>query len=760
MAGAGGREVGRVSVRVVPNTDGFRRELKRQLEAITKGLEAKVNIDPDLKGFREKVRAETRNLDDAKVKVDVDKNSEILKKNGFFTDEKIKLKLDPNFDYMFRQRLKKIGAIKPVEVPVVPNVRGFRARLRGNLDILSSSLSDVTQKLGDGIANARPFGVSIVAIAAAASLAVPAIGLLSGALVALPGVLSAIVAPLGAVLMGMEGIKQSLVNSGWAVFDKKGKLKPGEQLAKIQDSVSKVFETGLTPVFTKLLAIIPALQEGFGAIAQGLVGMTDGFVSALTSAKGLDQIKTMFKNIGDALGQASPGIRDFTAAMLTLSTEFSKKLPGMAQSFNNWASKVLTWVDKITTKGPDGLSQFDKAMSGLGDSLKSFGSGIGDLFLKGFDWISNPENPKKVVSFINDLKTAIDGLWPILDKTFTRLEQLMKTAAPLIKTAGALSELTGQNKTGSNFKAPGEGSDGGSTGQKAWDGFKNGFLQAFDPAWLGNKITEMFNSVPWSSVWQGLKDSWNAVLGFFQGSVSFFANLWGSIQSAATSAWNGIVSAVSSAITNVVSAIVSGGSQIMAEVGSWPGKIQSFFADAGSWLIAAGQQIVQGLINGIGSMIGSAVAKAKELAGAVKNAVTGFLGIHSPSRVMNELGQYTGQGFADGLESQKEKITNVAADIAKSVKDQFGIDLPALGQKGLDTAFGFGEANGKQLMSDLGIGGKGLISQLGEQGLQFGKQALGQALTQNFFTSNVDDTIAVKNNQLNKQALGVVGKSG
>ncbi|SIJ97079.1 Phage-related protein [Mycobacteroides abscessus subsp. abscessus] len=717
MAGAGGREVGRVSVRVVPDTDGFRRSLKRQLEAITKGLEAKVNVVPDLDGFRQKVNAATKGMD-AHIQVHAD---------------------------TARARAEMLALQKS----------GGRG---GIFSTLGASISEMTQSMGQSIATARPFGVSIVAIAAAASLAVPAIGLMSGALVALPGILSAIVAPLGAVLMGMEGIKQSLVNSGWAVFDKKGKLKPGEQLAKIQDSVSKVFETGLTPVFTKLLAIIPALQEGFGAIAQGLVGMTDGFVSALTSAKGLDQIKTMFKNIGDALGQASPGIQDFTAAMLTLSTEFSKKLPGMAQSFNNWASKVLTWVDKITTKGPDGLSQFDKAMSGLGDSLKSFGSGIGDLFLKGFDWISNPENPKKVVSFINDLKTAIDGLWPILDKTFTRLEQLMKTAAPLIKTAGALSELTGQNKTGSNFKAPGEGSDGGSTGQKAWDGFKNGFLQAFDPAWLGNKITEMFNSVPWSSVWQGLKDSWNAVLGFFQGSVSFFANLWGSIQSAATSAWNGIVSAVSSAITNVVSAIVSGGSQIMAEVGSWPGKIQSFFADAGSWLIAAGQQLVQGFINGMSDMIGAAVAKAREFASRVKNAVTDFLGIHSPSRVMHDLGQYTGQGFADGLESQKEKITNVAADIAKSVKDQFGIDLPALGQKGLDTAFGFGEANGRQLMSDLGMGG-GALTALADQGLQFGKQALGQALTQNFFTSNVDDTIAVKNNQLNKQALGVVGKS-
>ncbi|SKD58111.1 Phage-related protein [Mycobacteroides abscessus subsp. massiliense] len=712
MAGAGGREVGRVSVRVVPDTDGFRRELKRQLEAITKGLEAKVDIAPDLDGFRQKVNAATKGMD-AHIQVHAD---------------------------TARARAEMLALQKS----------GGRG---GIFSTLGASISEMTQSMGQSIATARPFGVSIVAIAAAASLAVPAIGLMSGALVALPGILSAIVAPLGAVLMGMEGIKQSLVNSGWAVFDKKGKLKPGEQLAKIQDSVSKVFETGLTPVFTKLLAIIPALQEGFGAIAQGLVGMTDGFVSALTSAKGLDQIKTMFKNIGDALGQAGPGIRDFTTAMLTLSTEFSKKLPGMAQSFNNWASRVLTWVDKITKVDGSGLSQFDRAMKGLGDSLKSFGSAVGDLFLKGFDWISNPENAAKVVRFFNDLKTAIDGLWPILDKTFTRLEQLSALAAPLIKATGALSSMTGDRKGDPNVQ------QNGSTGQKAWDGFKTSFLNAFDPAWLVNTITSMFNAVPWSSVWQGLKDSWNAVVTFFQNAVSFFSNMWSSIQSAASGAWNGIVSAVSSAITNVVSAIVSGGSQIMAEVGSWPGKIQSFFADAGSWLIAAGQQLVQGFINGMSDMIGAAVAKAREFASRVKNAVTDFLGIHSPSRVMHDLGQYTGQGFADGLESQKEKITNVAADIAKSVKDQFGIDLPALGQKGLDTAFGFGEANGKQLMSDLGIGGGAITAAL-DQGLQIGKQMLGNGLTQIFNTSNVDDTIAVKNNQLNKAALGVVGKSG
>nr|WP_232785186.1 hypothetical protein [Mycobacteroides chelonae] len=209
MASAGSREVGRISVRVVPDTDGFRRALKRQLEAITKGLEAKVNVDPDLDGFRQKVNAATKGFD-AHVQVHADTSR-------------------ARAEMFALQRAGGNGGI---------------------FSTLGASISEMTQSMGKSIATARPFGVSIVAIAAAASLAVPAIGLMSGALVALPGILSAVIAPLGAVLVGMQGIKQALVNAGWAVFDKKGKLKAGEQLAKIQDSVSKVFETGLTPVFT------------------------------------------------------------------------------------------------------------------------------------------------------------------------------------------------------------------------------------------------------------------------------------------------------------------------------------------------------------------------------------------------------------------------------------------------------------------------------------------------------------------------------
>ncbi len=156
-------------------------------------------------------------------------------------------------------------------------------------------------------------------------------------------------------------------------------------------------------------------------------------------------------------------------------------------------------------------------------------------------------------------------------------------------------------------------------------------------------------------------------------------------------------------------------------------------------------------------MIDSAVAKAKELAGAVKNAVTGFLGIHSPSTVMADIGGFIGDGLINGMKAKQGEIEKTAQSIGQSIKDAF--DWSDYEQRGIDAGFAFAGANADQFMSDLGISGKGFISQLGEQGLKLGTQFAGQALTQNFFTSNVDETIAVKNNQLNRMSLGIANRS-
>lgn len=101
--------------------------------------------------------------------------------------------------------------------------------------------------------------------------------------------------------------------------------------------------------------------------------------------------------------------------------------------------------------------------------------------------------------------------------------------------------------------------------------------------------------------------------------------------------------------------------------------IIAVFADAGTWLVSAGQAIGQGLINGLGSMKDAVGNAAGELGANATSAVTGLLGIRSPSKVFHEIGVDTAQGFANGIEAGEgavaqavaaliERITGVVAD--------------------------------------------------------------------------------------------------
>lgn len=73
-----------------------------------------------------------------------------------------------------------------------------------------------------------------------------------------------------------------------------------------------------------------------------------------------------------------------------------------------------------------------------------------------------------------------------------------------------------------------------------------------------------------------------------------------------------------------------------------------------------GENAAVGLANGIDRRADEAVSAARFMAGAVANIVRTTLMIRSPSRVMEGLGEYTGQGFALGIESS-------AADVDRAV---------------------------------------------------------------------------------------------
>jgi TP901 family phage tail tape measure protein len=114
-----------------------------------------------------------------------------------------------------------------------------------------------------------------------------------------------------------------------------------------------------------------------------------------------------------------------------------------------------------------------------------------------------------------------------------------------------------------------------------------------------------------------------------------------------------LIKGLVSIIGQLISAAFSIGSTIVKEIG----KVD---------LLQVGKNIISGLIRGIGSMASAVMNKAKEIAAGVGNTIKKALNIHSPSRVMMELGVYTGEGFAKGIASMVRKVQGVTTDMANA----------------------------------------------------------------------------------------------
>ncbi|MGH0741941.1 carbamoyl-phosphate synthase [Bacillus paranthracis] len=119
----------------------------------------------------------------------------------------------------------------------------------------------------------------------------------------------------------------------------------------------------------------------------------------------------------------------------------------------------------------------------------------------------------------------------------------------------------------------------------------------------------------------------------------------------------GIVSMIGSLLSTITSNVIGG--------------IKNCFSNAGSMLLSAGKDIINGLIKGATSMAKSAVSTVKGIASDIKNAVTGFFNIHSPSREMAKDGRFIIQGIMVGMEDMSNRAVKSAISVASQIRDGF-----------------------------------------------------------------------------------------
>lgn len=91
-------------------------------------------------------------------------------------------------------------------------------------------------------------------------------------------------------------------------------------------------------------------------------------------------------------------------------------------------------------------------------------------------------------------------------------------------------------------------------------------------------------------------------------------------------------------------------------------------------LFQIGKDIINGLINGISSMASAAWDAVGNIASGIKDAVTGFFDIRSPSRLMFEQGAFVTEGFSLGIVHKADMAVQSAKSVAEKSSIPFATD--------------------------------------------------------------------------------------
>lgn len=180
------------------------------------------------------------------------------------------------------------------------------------------------------------------------------------------------------------------------------------------------------------------------------------------------------------------------------------------------------------------------------------------------------------------------------------------------------------------------------------------------------------------------------IAAFLASVISNVAAWVSNMASNAANAGSQFVSNVVNFVASLPGKIASFLGQVISRVGSWVGEMASGAARAASQfagslidglaslpgqVVSIGSNIVQGMVNGVTGAAGRLISAVK---GAVGNAIDGakkLLGIHSPSRVFREIGRYTMQGAALGVDDNRDLP---ARAISRAIDEMESVPAPVL----------------------------------------------------------------------------------
>lgn len=487
---------------------------------------------------------------------------------------------------------------------------------------------------------------------------------------AAPGIINAISSSLPQLIQSASKVVITLANA----------------ITANMPALINAFNSGLQTVFNQLPEILPALVQAFvtlftglanampgmiGMLANGLVSLIGALVPIISEQLPIfvSAIGNMLVEIGNMLPQLAQNI---AAALPSLFQAIAEALPRMIGPLVDGVVALVNGVIRIfPTLVPVLIQGVTTLLQGLINALPQFIAALVPMIPAIIQGISD--------TLSTTLPVLIQGVLTLIQALVANLPTIIQVLVAALP--GIIQSIVNAIVTNLPLLIQG-----------AVD-LVMGVVNA-----LPQIISALIDAAP-----EIIATLAKAIIDNFPKIVEAFGNGFVTVASNLPRLIGVVLGAIPRILMSLASAFGSLGQKILDHIGDIPGKIIGLFNGAGSWLIDAGKNILNGLLDGLKSAWRGVTDFVGGIGDWIKQhkgppAYDKVLLIHNGELIMQGLNK----GLVDGFETVQSFIGTVNSDLAgigSTLRDPL-YDMGAVRGANLGYATGANQSGGKKIIQN------------------------------------------------------------
>lgn len=562
---------------------------------------------------------------------------------------------------------------------------GFEEEINKVLEVAKTKGPEIIQNLGDGIVAKIPEfaskGAELVSrLAETISANIPTI-LTVGANIVIALVesvgnnagklIGAAVQIIGSLLQGIIQNLPRLLVAGVQLI--------GQLVAGIVQNIPKILQTGreaITGFISGLGQALPQLlSSGVKIVFEIIKGIVTNIPQVIaTGAKIILElgkaiigaIGTIVGTVGSAIGgffkkifspgksEAAQTNQEVTSETQSMSTNVTGIMEGLTSSVasstnamqENVTSSYAGMAETMTTNFNQGVDAVTGASQNLSGIVPQDATNVSEQSAAAYEGLAQRT------------QTAMDSMSNSVQSSMSKISSVSTNGLNALSSGftNTFNQITSIVNQGAN-RVVASVNQMNSRVSSSYNSFASQFISRTVTIWT------QFNSMSQQAM-NRQYSTFNSHLNKMTSKYNSYNNRF---KNTTNSTWRSVVNQVRQAGNNMTQAYSNACSRTISLANNLRSSLISIMNSTAGGMRSAGYNAGMGFYYGLSSTQGAIMGLASSIAASVSARIRSALNIHSPSRVMMDLGSYAGQGLAVGLDKSRKYVNNAVDGLSNTV---------------------------------------------------------------------------------------------